>query len=210
MRELILSDAGVTLADTDTAGGEVLMGTLRWEKERADRVANEVSEVARKLKAVRLDAEEAELEVRAKSLQVELVAKQVEKPCRTAPAKAARASGRAAAPAWTNCAVPTSRFIRASEYTMTRRTLFKFRLYVAGVAQNSMQAIHNLTALTRTHLPNRHAIEIIDVLQEPKRGLADGIYMTPTLVKLDPQPVLHIVGSLSQTHTVLMALGLDI
>ena len=79
MRELILSDAGVTLADTDTAGGEVLMGTLRWEKERADRVANEVSEVARKLKAVRLDAEEAELEVRAKSLQVELVAKQVEK-----------------------------------------------------------------------------------------------------------------------------------
>lgn len=79
VRELILSDAGVTLADTYTAGGEVLMGTLRWKKESADRVANEVSEVARKLKGVRLDAEEAELEVRAKSLQVELVAKQVEK-----------------------------------------------------------------------------------------------------------------------------------
>ncbi|APW40148.1 hypothetical protein RD110_25515 [Rhodoferax koreense] len=79
VRELILSDAGVTLADTYTAGGEVLMGTLRWEKESADRVANEVAEVAGKLKRVRLDAEEAELEVRVKSLQVELVAKQVEK-----------------------------------------------------------------------------------------------------------------------------------
>jgi circadian clock protein KaiC len=78
-RELILSDSGVTLTDTYTAGGEVLMGTLRWEKERAERVANEVTEVAGKLKRVRLDAEEAELEVRVKSLQVELEAKQVEK-----------------------------------------------------------------------------------------------------------------------------------
>lgn len=79
VRELILSDAGVTLADIYTAGGEVLMGALRWEKESAELVANEVAEVAGKLKLVTLDAEEAVLEVRAKSLQTELVAKQVEK-----------------------------------------------------------------------------------------------------------------------------------
>jgi circadian clock protein KaiC len=79
VRELILSDAGVTLADIYTAGGEVLMGTMRWEKESAERVAHEVAEVAGKLKRVSLDAEEAVLEVRAKSLQTELVAKQVEK-----------------------------------------------------------------------------------------------------------------------------------
>lgn len=79
VREMILSDAGVTLADIYTAGGEVLMGTLRWEKERAERVVHEAADAAAKLKRVRLDAEEAELEVRLKSLQVELVAKQVEK-----------------------------------------------------------------------------------------------------------------------------------
>jgi circadian clock protein KaiC len=79
VRELILSDEGVTLADIYTAGGEVLMGTMRWEKESAERVANEVAEVAGKLKRVSLEAEEAVLEVRAKSLQTELVAKQVEK-----------------------------------------------------------------------------------------------------------------------------------
>jgi len=55
------------------------MGTLRWERERADRVAREVAEVAGKLKGVSLDAEAAVLEVRAKSLQTELLAKQVEK-----------------------------------------------------------------------------------------------------------------------------------
>ena len=79
VRELILSDAGVTLADTYTAGGEVLMGTLRWEKERAERIAHEAAEVAATRKSVKLDAEEAELEVRLKSLQTDLVAKQVEK-----------------------------------------------------------------------------------------------------------------------------------
>jgi circadian clock protein KaiC len=79
VRELILSASGVTLADIYTAGGEVLTGTLRWEKESAGRVANEVAEIAGKLQRVTLDAEEAVLEVRAKSLQTELVAKQVEK-----------------------------------------------------------------------------------------------------------------------------------
>jgi circadian clock protein KaiC len=79
VRELILSNAGVTLADIFTAGGEVLMGTMRWEKESAERVANEVAEVAGKLKHLTLDAQQAELEVRLKAVQTELVAKQVER-----------------------------------------------------------------------------------------------------------------------------------
>jgi circadian clock protein KaiC len=95
VRELILSDKGVTLADIYTAGGEVLMGTMRWEKESAERVAKEVDEVARKLKMVRLDAEEAELGVRVKSIQVELAAKQVERALliRTTKTKEAELSG---------------------------------------------------------------------------------------------------------------------
>jgi circadian clock protein KaiC len=79
VRELILSDEGVTLADIFTAGGEVLMGTMRWQKESAERVANEVAEVAGKLKRVTLGAQQTELEVRLKAVQTELIAKQVEK-----------------------------------------------------------------------------------------------------------------------------------
>jgi circadian clock protein KaiC len=79
VRELILSNAGVTLADIFTAGGEVLMGTMRWQKESAERVADEVAEVAGKVKLVTLDAQQAELEVRLKAVQTELLAKQLEK-----------------------------------------------------------------------------------------------------------------------------------
>lgn len=79
VRELILSDAGITVTDTYTASGEVLMGTMRWEKESAERHAAEVAAVAAKLQTVKLEAEEAELEARVKLLQVELAAKLTEK-----------------------------------------------------------------------------------------------------------------------------------
>lgn len=92
---------------------------------------------------------------------------------------------------------------------MTRPVLFKFRLYIAGDAQNSVQALNNLHAICRKYLLNRHDIEIVDVFKDPKRALTDGIFMTPTLIKFSPAPVRQIVGTLSQTQTVIMALGLD-
>jgi circadian clock protein KaiB len=91
---------------------------------------------------------------------------------------------------------------------MNRRTHFKFQLYVAGDAPNSAKAIANLAAFCRAHLAERYEIEIVDVFREPKRALAEGIFMTPTLIALTPPPVRRIVGTLSHTQTVLLALGL--
>jgi circadian clock protein KaiB len=92
---------------------------------------------------------------------------------------------------------------------MSRRAVLKFRLYVAGGALNSAQALANLTALCLAHLPDRHEIEVVDVYREPRRALADGIFMTPTLLRLAPSPVRSIVGTLSQMQPVLQTLGLD-
>ena len=91
---------------------------------------------------------------------------------------------------------------------MRRPVMFKFRLYVAGDALNSAQSMANLTALCQAHLPGRHEIEVVDVSKDPKRALVDGIFMTPTLLKIAPSPVRMIVGTLSQTQIVLRALGL--
>ena len=87
---------------------------------------------------------------------------------------------------------------------------FKFRLYVAGDVPNSAQAVANLTALCKTYLANRHAIEVVNVFHDPKRALADGILMTPMLVKLAPLPApTKIIGTPSQTQPVLLALGIE-
>jgi len=92
---------------------------------------------------------------------------------------------------------------------MGRRALFKFRLYVAADTINSAQAVANLNALCRAHLPGRHEIEIVDVFEEPQRALAENIRMTPTLLKLEPSPTRRIIGSLAKTQLVLDMLGLE-
>jgi circadian clock protein KaiB len=86
--------------------------------------------------------------------------------------------------------------------------VFSFRLYITGDAPNSLLAMANLAQLCETHLPDRHLIEIVDVLLDPKRALTEMILMTPTLVTDSPYPGHRIVGTLSNTEPILQILGL--
>ena len=79
VRELILSESGVTLADAFVAGGEVMMGTLRWEKERAETDAQAEAHKAIRRQRIKIENEGAELAARIKSLQRELELKNAEK-----------------------------------------------------------------------------------------------------------------------------------
>lgn len=92
---------------------------------------------------------------------------------------------------------------------MSPSAVLKFRLYIAGQTQNSVQAVSNLRRICDDHLAGRHTIEIVDVLREPAKALAARVFMTPTLVRVAPAPDVRIVGTLSQVSTVLLALGLE-
>jgi circadian clock protein KaiB len=81
------------------------------------------------------------------------------------------------------------------------------RLYVAGNAPNSVRAIANARAICEEHFAATHELEIIDLLLHPRRGVADAIIVTPTLLKLSPPPVQRLIGNLSDTSQVLLALG---
>jgi len=83
----------------------------------------------------------------------------------------------------------------------------RLRLYIAGHAPNSMRAIANCRAICDEHFASGHELEIVDLLEHPKRAVADGIIVTPTLLKLMPLPVQRVVGSLSDTNQVLLALS---
>jgi circadian clock protein KaiC len=72
VRELILSEAGPMLADVYTAGGEVLMGTLRWEKENEEKSRNQLRRAEGDLKQRELQFAEADTEVRIKALELDL------------------------------------------------------------------------------------------------------------------------------------------
>ncbi len=78
IRELILSDTGVTLADAYSAGGEVLMGTMRWEKERAERLARNEHAMNTERQRIKLQTDVVELEGRISALRRELESKLAE------------------------------------------------------------------------------------------------------------------------------------
>jgi circadian clock protein KaiB len=86
-------------------------------------------------------------------------------------------------------------------------TVVVLRLYVAGRAPNSVQAIANLEAICREHLKG-HKLEVVDVLEHPSRAMAEGVLVTPSLTKLAPGPLTSVVGNLSDKAKVLLALGL--
>jgi circadian clock protein KaiB len=81
-------------------------------------------------------------------------------------------------------------------------------LYVAGRAPNSVKAIANLEAICRRHLKDGYKLEIVDVCEHPRRALNDGILVTPSLTKVSPGPASNVIGNLSDTGSVLAALGL--
>lgn len=78
LRELMLSDNGIHLREIYTLGGEVLMGTLRWEKEREIEFERDrwESEIQRRRQELRLA--EAEAEARMRAMEREVAARTAE------------------------------------------------------------------------------------------------------------------------------------
>jgi circadian clock protein KaiC len=78
VRELVLTNNGPMLADVYTAGGEVLMGTLRWEKESAERAKTIQRRAEFDHKRGELQVAEAETRARIKGLQKDLARQRAE------------------------------------------------------------------------------------------------------------------------------------
>jgi circadian clock protein KaiB len=89
----------------------------------------------------------------------------------------------------------------------TRTAGLVLRLYVAGHAPNSLRAIANTQAICDEHFTSGYELEIVDLLEDPRRALADGIIVTPTLLKLWPLPIQRVIGTLSDTSRVLLTLA---
>lgn len=86
------------------------------------------------------------------------------------------------------------------------------RLFVAGDSPDSAIAIANLRALfpEESVTPGGVGveIEIIDVQREPARAALDRVLVTPTLLKLSPEPPCRILGNLRNRAGLMVVLGL--
>ncbi len=81
------------------------------------------------------------------------------------------------------------------------------RLYVAGDAPNSVAAMSNLRLALAQLTDAPVDLEIVDVLREPERGLADRVLVTPMLIRLAPLPERRVVGNLREQAVLLNLLS---
>lgn len=84
---------------------------------------------------------------------------------------------------------------------------YRFRLFVAGDEPNSRLAEQNLRALCRAYLPDRHSIEVINVLQDFEAALLARILVAPAVILMAPRRV-TLLGTMTDEAKVLAALGL--
>lgn len=78
VRELVLSSNGINLSDVYTAGGEVLVGTARYEKEAAVRLEQQRRAIELQMRRAELRAQESELNAQLEAIHRELEAKRAQ------------------------------------------------------------------------------------------------------------------------------------
>jgi circadian clock protein KaiB len=88
--------------------------------------------------------------------------------------------------------------------------LYQLLLLVAGSTLRSRRAIENLRRICEEQLAGKVDLQIVDIYQRPELAAKYQVVAAPTLLKLLPLPVRHIIGDLSAQDRVMEGLDLDL
>jgi circadian clock protein KaiB len=81
-------------------------------------------------------------------------------------------------------------------------------LYVTERSPKCLRAIGNLRRPCEGHLAGRYTIEVVDLLDNPRRAADDQILAVPTVVKRLLTPIRKLVGDFSDGDRLLVGLQL--
>ncbi len=86
---------------------------------------------------------------------------------------------------------------------------FVFKLFVTGQGGKSRTAVLNLRNICEQEMePDLYEITVIDVLEQPDVAEQAKVLATPTIVRELPPPVRRVIGDLSRSESVRVALEL--
>jgi circadian clock protein KaiB len=84
----------------------------------------------------------------------------------------------------------------------------RFRVFVAGASWRSQRVVDALHALCELHGIADHTVEVVDVLRDPTRAERDRVLAIPMVMRVAPEPVVRVVGDLSDGQVAAEVLGL--
>ena len=86
-------------------------------------------------------------------------------------------------------------------------TSFRFRLYVLGETARAHNAVEQLRTLCDSRSNVTCDIEVVDLQTHPEVADEARIVATPTLDRVEPPPVIRVIGDLSSDQ---LALALEL
>jgi circadian clock protein KaiB len=87
-------------------------------------------------------------------------------------------------------------------------TSYELTLFVSGASALSARAVADARLLCETHLDAPYHLSVVDIQADPAAVLGTRVLAVPALVRSLPLPVRKVVGDLSDTAKVLLALDL--
>ncbi len=84
------------------------------------------------------------------------------------------------------------------------------QLYIAGMSENSVRAIQNITQFCDLYLKDHVDLEIIDIYKNPSVAEEQKIVFSPSLIRQLPLPKRTLIGDLSDTKKVILGLGITL
>ena len=86
--------------------------------------------------------------------------------------------------------------------------MYKFRIYIVEGSWRSSQAVDNLRSCLDIVIKGEYELKVIDVFSNIITAERDNVFATPTAVRVSPHPQHKIIGNMSDSRSVLFALGL--
>ena len=71
---------------------------------------------------------------------------------------------------------------------------YHFNLYIAGRSERSKQFIETMQERIQDRFNSEAVLEVIDLIDSPEKAEEMKVVVTPTLVRMDPEPRVRVIG----------------
>ena len=79
--------------------------------------------------------------------------------------------------------------------------------YFTNHVASRAELLDRLTLLLEERVPGAYRLEVMDVLENAAKAVADDVFATPTIIRVRPEPKQLLFGDIGDPRRVLAALG---
>jgi circadian clock protein KaiB len=85
--------------------------------------------------------------------------------------------------------------------------MLKFEIFISGKTEKNLALIASVTEVLTDIFKDRYDLEIFNVVDDHIEAINRGVVVTPTLIKVFPEPEFRVMGALNNLEELKKLLG---